>query len=143
VNVAIGIDGAATSNDLDMFTAMRLTALVHKGVGGDPTVLPAHRALRMATIGGARALGVEPHLGSLEVGKLADLVAVDLDAPHLQPVFDPAAALVYSAGRGDVTDVWVAGQEVVRDRRPTRVDRRQVTASLTALRPQVLATLGH
>lgn len=143
VNVAIGTDGAATSNDLDMFTAMRLTALVHKGVGGDPTVLPAHRALRMATIGGARALGVEPHLGSLEVGKLADLVAVDLDAPHLQPVYDPAASLVYAAGRGDVTDVWVAGQEVVRDRRPTRVDRRQVTASLTALRPQVLATLRH
>lgn len=143
VNVAIGTDGAATSNDLDMFTAMRLTALVHKGVGGDPTVLPAHRALRMATIGGARALGVEQDLGSLEVGKLADLVAVDLDAPHLQPVFDPAAALVYSAGRGDVTDVWVAGHEVIRDRRPTRVDRAQVTASLAALGPRILATLAR
>lgn len=143
VNVAIGTDGAATSNDLDMFVALRLSALLHKGVGGDPTAVPAHRALRMATIDGARALGLEDHLGSLQVGKLADVVAVDLDAPHLQPVFDPAAALVYAAGRGDVTDVWVGGEAVVRDRRPTRVDRRAVTAALAALRPRILATLGR
>jgi len=143
VNVAIGTDGAATSNDLDMFMAMRLTALLHKGTTGDPTVVPAHRVLRMATIGGARAMGMEEQLGSLEVGKAADIVAVDLDRPHLQPVFDPMATIVYSAGRGDVTDVWVGGQRVVRDRRPTWLDAHAVTAALAALAPRVLSTLDH
>jgi 5-methylthioadenosine/S-adenosylhomocysteine deaminase len=142
VNVAIGTDGAATSNDLDMFMALRLTALLHKGVGGDPTVVPAHRALRMATMGGARALGLDQHLGSIEVGKLADLVAVDLDRPHLQPVYDAAASVVYAAGRGDVTDVWVGGRPVVRRGEPTAVDAGAVTAELAALRSRVLATLA-
>jgi 5-methylthioadenosine/S-adenosylhomocysteine deaminase len=141
VNVAIGTDGAATSNDLDMFVALRLAALLHKGVGGDPTAVPAHRALRMATLGGARAVGLDAQLGSVEVGKLADLVALDMDRPHLQPVFDPAAAVVYAAGRGDVTDVWVGGEQVVRDGRTTRVDQRRVTAELAGLAPRVLATL--
>ncbi len=141
VNVAVGTDGAATSNDLDMFTALRLTALLHKGVGGDPTVVPSHQALRMATLGGARAVGLDHQLGSLEVGKLADIVAVDLDRPHLQPVFDPMATVVYAAGRGDVTDVWVGGRAVVRDRRTTRVDAPVVTAQLAGLRARVLATL--
>jgi len=143
VNVAIGTDGAATSNDLDMFMAIRLTALLHKGIGGDPTVVPAHRVLRMATIDGARALGMADQLGSLEVGKAADVVAIDLDRPHLQPVFDPMATVVYSAGRGDVTDVWVGGQRVVRDRQPTRLDAREVTAALAALEPRVSGTLDH
>lgn len=140
VNVAIGTDGAATSNDLDMFGALRLTALLHKGVGGDPTVVPAHRAVRMATAGGARALGLDDHLGELRVGALADVVAIDLDRPHLQPVYDAASAVVYAAGRGDVTDVWIGGDRVVRDRRPTRVDLRRVTDALALLRPRVLAT---
>jgi len=141
VNVAIGTDGAATSNDLDMFMALRLTALLHKGVGGDPTVVPAHRVLRMATSGGAAAVGADGQLGTIKVGALADLIAIDLDQPHLQPVFDPAATVVYAAGRGDVTDVWVGGAPVVRDRRPMRVDPSGVTAELAALRARVLATL--
>ncbi len=143
VNVGIGTDGAATSNDLDMFMAMRLTALLHKGTTGDPTVVPAHRVLRMATIDGARAVGMQDRTGSLEVGKVADVVAVDLDRPHLQPVFDPMATIVYSAGRGDVTDVWVGGHRVVRDRRPTRLDADAVTAALAALEPHVWGTLEH
>jgi 5-methylthioadenosine/S-adenosylhomocysteine deaminase len=96
----------------------------------------------MATLGGARAVGLDHQLGSLEVGKLADIVAVDLDRPHLQPVFDPMATVVYAAGRGDVTDVWVGGRAVVRDRRTTRVDAPVVTAQLAGLRSRVLATLG-
>lgn len=143
VNVALGTDGAATSNDLDMFTAMRLAALVHKGVGNDPTVVTAHQVLRMATVGGARALGLDAELGSLQVGKLADLVALDLDRPHLQPVYDPVATIVYAAGRGDVTDVWIGGRPVVRDRSALAVDAHEVTAWLTALAPRILATLAE
>ena len=94
---------------------MRLAALVHKGLAvhggtGDATKLPAGEVLRMATIGGARALGIDDAVGSIEAGKLADLVAVDLDRPHTQPVYDPASALVYAAGRDDVTHVWIGGR---------------------------------
>jgi 5-methylthioadenosine/S-adenosylhomocysteine deaminase len=141
VGLGLGTDGAATSNDLDMFTAMRLAALVHKGTSGDPTVVSAHQVLRMATLGGARATGLADDLGSIEVGKSADLVALDLDQPHLQPVYDAVATLVYAAGRGDVTDVWVQGRRVVADRAVGTVDVSQVTAELAALRSRVLATL--
>ncbi len=140
--VALGTDGAASSNDLDMFTAMRLTALLHKGISGDATVLPATRILRAATAGGATALGLGDDIGSIEVGKRADLVAVDLDRPHLQPVYDPCSALVYAAGRADVRHVWVDGVAVVADGRPTRVDTSEVTAALGSLRGRVLDAAG-
>jgi 5-methylthioadenosine/S-adenosylhomocysteine deaminase len=142
VGVGLGTDGAATSNDLDMFCAMRLAALIHKGTSGDPTLVSAHQVLRMATVGGARAAGLGDELGSIQVGKLADLVAVDLDQAHLQPVYDAVATLVYAAGRGDVTDVWVEGRRVVADRQVLAVDERGVTAELAALRSRVLATVG-
>lgn len=141
VGLGLGTDGAATSNDLDMFCAMRLAALVHKGTSGDPTVVSGHQVLRMATLGGARATGLADDLGSVEVGKLADLVALDLDQPHLQPVYDAVATLVYAAGRGDVTDVWVAGRRVVADRAVGTVDASRVTTELAAMRSRVLATL--
>jgi 5-methylthioadenosine/S-adenosylhomocysteine deaminase len=137
--VGLGTDGPASSNDLDLFTAMRLAALVHKGVSGDATVLPAAQVLRAATMGGARALGLGDDLGSIEPGKQADLVAVDLDTPHAQPVYDPASALVYAAGRADVRHVWVGGTPVVSDGRPVRVDARATTSALSALREAVLA----
>jgi len=140
--VGLGTDGAASSNDLDLFTAMRLAALVHKGVSGDATVLPATAVLRAATIGGAVALGLEESIGSIEVGKLADLVAVDLDRPHTQPVFDPVSTLVYAAGRGDVRHVWVGGRRVVRGATTCLVDTAEVTAGLAALRDVVLAAAG-
>ncbi len=115
-NVGLGTDGAASNNRLDCWQEMRLAALLAKGVSARPESVPARQALRMATLDAARALGLEAKIGSIEIGKQADLVAVDLSSIHNQPCFDPVAQLVYSAGREDVTHVWIAGREVVRDR---------------------------
>jgi 5-methylthioadenosine/S-adenosylhomocysteine deaminase len=130
VNVALGTDGAASNNRLDMFEEMRLAALLAKGATGDAAALPAERALAMATIDGARALGLEDRIGSIEAGKQADLIAVDLDAIDLAPCFHPLSHLVYAASRRDVSHVWVGGECLVADRELTRLDvdqlRRQV-----------------
>ncbi len=141
-NVALGTDGPASSNDLDMFAAMRLAALLHKGVAGDPTATPAHTVLRMATLHGATALGLSDQLGSIEVGKLADLVAVDLDRAHTRPVYDPVSTLVYAAGRGDVRHVWVGGEQVVAEGRSLRIDHDEVVDELEGLAVDVLAATG-
>jgi 5-methylthioadenosine/S-adenosylhomocysteine deaminase len=144
VPVGLGTDGPASSNDLDLLGAARLAALVHKGVGagggpGDATRLPATQVLRMATVEGARALGLDGEVGSLEPGKLADVIAVDLDRPHAQPVYDPASTVVYASGRGDVRHVLVAGRRVVRDGRPVDVDVDRVVSELGRLRDEVRA----
>jgi len=110
VNVALGTDGAASNNRLDLWEEMRTAALLAKATSGRADALPAARALEMATLGGARALGLDGHIGSIEPGKQADLVAVNLDAPELSPCFDPLSHLVYAAGRQHVTHVWVAGR---------------------------------
>ncbi len=115
-NLGIGTDGAASNNRMDMLSELRLAALLAKGVSGDPSVLPASMALEAATLGGARALGLERRIGSIETGKEADLAAFDLAGAETQPVFDPVSQLAYAAGREQVTDVWVAGQAVVRTR---------------------------
>ncbi|WP_377639521.1 amidohydrolase family protein [Oryzobacter terrae] len=122
IRLGIGTDGCSSSNDLDMWQAMRQAALLARLTSGRPDVASAHEVLRAATIEGARALGLGAEIGSVEVGKRADLVLLDLRAPHLTPVHDVAALLVFAAGRGDVTDVLVDGEVVVRDRRSTRVD---------------------
>jgi 5-methylthioadenosine/S-adenosylhomocysteine deaminase len=101
---------------------MRQAALLARLPSGRPDVAPAEQVLRAATIEGARALGLGDLVGSLEVGKRADLALLDLDQPHLTPVHDVPALLVFAAGRGDVTDVMVDGEVVVRDRRSTRID---------------------
>jgi 5-methylthioadenosine/S-adenosylhomocysteine deaminase len=116
INVGIGTDGAASNNRLDMFAEMRLAALLCKATAGDATVLPAFAALEMATINAARALGLDGQIGSIEPGKDADLIAVEIDGPGLQPCYDPVSHLVYAAGRENVSDVWVAGEGVVRNR---------------------------
>jgi 5-methylthioadenosine/S-adenosylhomocysteine deaminase len=110
VNVALGTDGAASNNRLDMFQEMRTAALLAKAVAGDAQALPAHAVLRAATLAGARALGIEDRAGSIVPGKAADLVAVDLRAPELMPCFDPVSQLVYAAGREHVSHVWVDGK---------------------------------
>lgn len=130
VNVALGTDGAASNNRLDMFEEMRLAALLAKVSSGSADALPAHQALRMATLDGARALGLDHLIGSLEPGKQADLVAVNLGSLELSPCFDPLSHLVYAAGRSDVSHVWVAGEPLVMDGSLTRVD-------VPALRQQV------
>ena len=109
VNVALGTDGAASNNRLDIFAEMRLAALLAKGTTGDASVVPAKQALAMATINGAKALGLEDKIGSIELAKYADLVAVRLDDIATAPYYDPISHLVYSCGREHVTHTWVAG----------------------------------
>ena len=110
VNVGLGTDGAASNNRLDIFEEMRLAALLAKGVSGQAENIGAHQAIRMATICGARALGLDVQIGSIAVGKAADLCAIDIGDIGLSPCYDPASLLVYSAGREHVSDVWVAGK---------------------------------
>jgi 5-methylthioadenosine/S-adenosylhomocysteine deaminase len=119
VNLALGTDGAASNNRVDMLSEMRLAALLAKGAASDASALPAAAALEAATLGGARALGLGARIGSIEVGKDADLAAIDLAQPETQPLYNVVSHLVYSAGREQVTDVWVAGQRVVRARQTT------------------------
>jgi 5-methylthioadenosine/S-adenosylhomocysteine deaminase len=126
INIGLGTDGAASNNRLDLFGEMRLAALLAKGAAQDPTVLPAARAVEMATLGGARALGMDDVIGSLEPGKAADIIAVGADTPELTPLFDANSHLVYAAGRADVTHAWVAGQCVLDDRRLTQCDLQAV-----------------
>ncbi|MBT8130387.1 MAG: TRZ/ATZ family hydrolase [Gammaproteobacteria bacterium] len=126
INVALGTDGAASNNDLDMLGEMRCAALIAKGVAADPTVLPASAALRMATINGARALGIDDHAGSLEPGKSADLVAINMDSIETTPVYDPVSHLVYSCGREQVSDVWIAGRHVLKNRVLTGMDEHSI-----------------
>ncbi|MDZ3822239.1 MAG: TRZ/ATZ family hydrolase [Pseudoxanthomonas sp.] len=114
VNLALGTDGAASNNDLDMFGEMRSAALLAKAVAGDAAALPAARVLRMATLDGARALRLDERIGSVEAGKRADLIAVDLSALATQPVYDPVSQLVYAAGRDQVREVWLDGRRRLR-----------------------------
>ena len=132
VNVAIGTDGAASNNDLDLLGETRTAALLAKAVAGSATALDAHRALRMATLNGARAMGIEAEVGSLEVGKAADIVAFDLSGLAQQPVYDPVSQLIYATGRDCVKHLWVAGKQLLDDRRLTRLDEEQLCATAKA-----------
>jgi 5-methylthioadenosine/S-adenosylhomocysteine deaminase len=115
VNVALGTDGCASNNDLDMFGEMRSAALLAKAVAGDASALPAYQALEMATINGARAMGMDTDIGSIEAGKLADLTAVSLDNINSWPLHNPVSQLVYSSHATQVSHVWVGGRLVVQD----------------------------
>ena len=108
VNVALGTDSCASNNNLDMFSELRLASLLAKGTSGDASIVPAFQALQMATVNGARAIGMEEQLGTLEAGKLADLIAVNLDQPNTQPVYNVISTLVYSANSSQVTQSLVA-----------------------------------
>jgi 5-methylthioadenosine/S-adenosylhomocysteine deaminase len=122
VNVALGTDGAASNNDLNLLGEMRTAALLAKGFAGSALALPAAAALRMATLGGARALGLDREIGSIEAGKSADLVALDLRDANTQPLYRPVSQLVYAAGRHQVRQVWVQGRQLIRDGVPTSLD---------------------
>jgi 5-methylthioadenosine/S-adenosylhomocysteine deaminase len=128
VNVGLGTDGAASNNRIDVFGEARLASLIAKGVSGDAAALPAATALHMATLGGAAALGLDHAIGSLEVGKHADLIAVNLGGLDHLPCYDPVSHLVNVTGRDQVSDVWVAGERLVADRRLTRIDPHDVAA---------------
>jgi 5-methylthioadenosine/S-adenosylhomocysteine deaminase len=130
VVVGLGTDGPSSSNDLDMFGAMRAAATIHKGNRLDATALPAVDVLRMATINGARALGIDDRVGSIEVGKQVDLVLLDADSPSLNPVYDAISTVVYAASRADVTDVWANGHRVVENRSCTTIDMERTLAEV-------------
>lgn len=136
VNVALGTDGPASSNDLDMLGSVRLAALLHKTAapgGPDATAISAREALRMATVRGAAALGLQGRLGVLAPGASADMSAIDLRGVHTQPVHDVFSAVVYAAGRGDVTEVWSRGVRVVEDRTHRIIEESEVAGSLESL----------
>jgi 5-methylthioadenosine/S-adenosylhomocysteine deaminase len=126
VNLCLGTDGAASNNDLCMLTEARTAALLAKGISGDASMLPAHTALRMATLGGAVALGLDAEIGSLSPHKAADIVAIDLSQLETQPVHHPISQIVYAAGRDQVSDVWINGHRVLKGRRLVTLDPQQI-----------------
>jgi 5-methylthioadenosine/S-adenosylhomocysteine deaminase len=128
INVALGTDSAASNNDLSLFGEMRSAAMLAKLGNADATALPAAEVLAMATINGARALGMQDSLGSVETGKLADLIAVDLSPPETQPLYNPVSQLVYAAHTSQVTHSWIGGRAVMRDRQLTHLDLDSVLA---------------
>ncbi|MGN6512587.1 MAG: TRZ/ATZ family hydrolase [Lysobacteraceae bacterium] len=139
VNLAIGTDGAASNNDLDMIGEMRTAALLAKAVADDAAALDAASALRAATLGGARALGWGDRIGSIEPGKQADLACVDLDAVETQPLHHVVSQLVYAAGRGQVTDVWIAGRRKLRERALVDMDEAALLANARQWRERIAA----
>lgn len=126
INVTIGTDSAASNNDLDMFSEMRQAALLAKAVSQDASAIPAYTALEMATINAAKSLGIEGTTGSLEVGKVADMIAVDFGDIESQPCYDVISQLVYSTGRDKVTDVWVDGKQLLKDRLLTTMNQDKI-----------------
>lgn len=129
--VGLGTDGAASNNNLDLLEEARLAALLHKGYSGDPTVVNATQALQMATAGGAAAVGLGDRIGTLEVGKRADCLLVNLRGPHTQPVFDAESQMIYAAHSSDVDTVVVDGAVLVRQGQLTRLDEEEVIAQAT------------
>ncbi|WP_372717784.1 TRZ/ATZ family hydrolase [Immundisolibacter sp.] len=128
VNVAIGTDGAASNNDLDLLGELKTAGLLAKLTSQDAAAVPAATLLHMGTLGGARALGLDHEIGSLLAGKAADMVALDLSAAHCQPVHDPISQIIYAAGRDAVSDVWVAGRRLLHERRPITLDADAIVA---------------
>lgn len=127
VNVALGTDSAASNNDLNLFGEMQAAALLAKLHSSDASALPAADALAMATINGARALGLDERIGSLEVGKQADLIAVDLSGPETQPLYHPLSQLVYACNGSQVSHSWIAGELVMANRELTHIDLAALT----------------
>ena len=137
INVAIGTDGAASNNDLDLFGELKTAALLAKAVAGDASVLDAHAALRMATINGAKALGWDDQIGSLEVGKSADMIAVEISSLSQKPLYNPASQLVYSNAGSQVTHSWVAGKALLRERSLVTLDEENLIRRADAWRNQI------
>jgi 5-methylthioadenosine/S-adenosylhomocysteine deaminase len=143
IPVGLGTDGAASNNDLDMFEAMRQAALLHKVSSGDPRVLPARTALEMATIEGARALGLDRIIGSLEAGKRADLIVVSMTSARQTPMYDPISHLVYVTRGDDVEATIVNGRVLMRDRKVLTLDESAVLADAGTQAARVRAAVGR
>jgi 5-methylthioadenosine/S-adenosylhomocysteine deaminase len=139
VKVGLGTDGCASNNNLDLFGEMDMVAKLHKVSGQDPTLCAASQVLRMATLDGARALCWDNEIGSLEVGKQADLIAIDLNQPHLTPIYEPVSHLVYSASGSDVRHVWVAGRHLVAHGRVQTVDATELIDAVHRISARIAA----
>lgn len=137
INVALGTDGAASNNDLDMFGEMQTAALLAKAVAGDAAALPALQALRMATINGAKAMGLESEIGTLEPGKFADMIAVKLDTMNAIPIYNPLSQLVYSTKSSQVSHVWVAGKLLVDSGQLTTIDVEALRANVQSWQQKI------
>lgn len=141
VNIALGTDGGLSGNDLDMFLAMRLASTLPRATSGKAAAVTSTQALRMGTINGAKALGLGADIGSIELGKFADFFLLDVSAPHATPLINPVAHVVNGAGRADVTDVFVAGKQVVASRRIVASDIAPVLAEVRALKTSIVASI--
>jgi 5-methylthioadenosine/S-adenosylhomocysteine deaminase len=139
VTVALGTDGSASNNDVDLFAEMSSVAKVHKGVNLDPTVMSAETTLRAATLGGAEALGAGQLIGTLAPGKQADLIVLDLDQPHLTPLYSIPSHLVYAARGADVIHSLIAGRLVMKQRQLQTIDEAAIIAEMQALGDRVRA----
>lgn len=126
INVALGTDGTASNNDLDMFGEMRTAAFIAKGYNSDPQALSAATALKMATINGAKALGIDDTTGSLKAGKSADIVAIDMGQLETSPIYNPLSHLVYSTSKQQVSSVWVRGRQLLANRKLTTLDEGKI-----------------
>lgn len=140
LNVGLGTDGAASNNRLDVLGDLRLAALLAKAAGDDPRALPAHSALKMATLAGAKALGLEAEIGSIESGKAADLVALNLSSLELSPCYDPVSQVVYAAGREHVSHVWVRGELLVKNGILTHLDDKDIESRARMWRQRIART---
>jgi 5-methylthioadenosine/S-adenosylhomocysteine deaminase len=130
INVCIGTDGAASNNDLDMLGEMHTSALLAKGVANDCTCSDAHTTLKMATLNGAKALGLSESIGSLKKGKQADIVAIDLNQIETIPLYDPLSQIIYAADRRQISDVWIAGKRLLDNKKLTTLKYKQLIEKL-------------
>jgi 5-methylthioadenosine/S-adenosylhomocysteine deaminase len=138
IPVGLGTDGCASNNNLDLFQEMDFAAKLHKVHRLDPTVMPAQTVLEMATLGGARVLGLEEEIGSLEVGKKADIIILDLNRPHLQPVYNIVSHLVYAATGADVRDVIIDGKLVMENRKLLTLDEKTILSKMEEIKTKIL-----
>ncbi|WP_274426003.1 amidohydrolase family protein [Chelativorans sp. YIM 93263] len=142
IPLALGTDGAISGNDLDMWMALRLAATMHKGYTGRADAVSTAQALAMATTAGAKSLDAEERIGSLEPGKFADMILIDIKRPHAVPMFDPVTHLVYSTAKSDVRHVFVGGRQVVRNGALTQHDIAETIAQVEQLQPKIAASIA-
>lgn len=140
INVALGTDGAASNNDLDMFNEIHLAAILAKAVAKDPTAVNAAEILRIATLNGAEAMGLEKEIGSIEAGKAADIIAVDMSSINTQPMYNLISNLAYAVNSRQVTDVWVAGKQLLKNGKFIFLDEATILAKAQAWKEKILGT---